>query len=111
MLRHLSRQEKQDILRQAYEMKPGLPVPLLVQPFGKWYATQEVMQDWALDLIRQTQRIREQEQAVQSISQELKHASGTKGFDIINDLSWKYAKAQAELEKLTHEWEKLVEKA
>jgi len=49
-------------LRQVYEMKPGLPVPLLVQPFGKWYATQEVMQDWALDLARQTQRNREQEQ-------------------------------------------------
>jgi ATP-binding cassette subfamily F protein 3 len=57
------------------------------------------------------QRIREQEQAVQRISQELHHASGSKGFEMINDLSWKYAKAQAELEKLTHEWEKLVEKA
>jgi ATP-binding cassette subfamily F protein 3 len=57
------------------------------------------------------QRIREQEQAVQRISQELHHASGSKGFEMINDLSWKYAKAQAELEKLTHEWENLVEKA
>jgi len=57
------------------------------------------------------QRIREQEQAVQHISHDLQHASGSKGFEIINDLSWKYAKAQAELEKLTHEWEKLVEKA
>ena len=28
----------------------------------------------------------------------------------INDLSWKYARAQAELERLTGEWEKLVEK-
>ncbi len=56
-------------------------------------------------------RIREQEQAVQRITQELRHASGSKGFEVINDLSWKYAKAQAELEKLTHEWEKLVDKA
>jgi ATP-binding cassette subfamily F protein 3 len=55
-------------------------------------------------------RIRAQEQSVQRISQELHYASGMKGFDTINDLSWKYAKAQAELEKLTHEWEKLVEK-
>ena len=62
MLRHLSLQEKQDLLRQVYEVKPGLPVPLLVQPFGKWYATRDVMQDWALDLSRQTQRNREQEQ-------------------------------------------------
>jgi ATP-binding cassette subfamily F protein 3 len=56
-------------------------------------------------------RIREQEQAVQRISRELHHASGSKSFDTINDLSWKYARAQAELEKLTGEWEKLVEKA
>jgi len=57
------------------------------------------------------QRIRKQEQAVQHISHDLQHASGSKGLEAINDLSWKYAKAHAELEKLTHEWEKLVEKA
>jgi uncharacterized coiled-coil protein SlyX len=57
------------------------------------------------------ERIREQEQSVQRISRELHHASGRHGFETINDLSWHYAKAQAELEKLTGEWEKLVEKA
>jgi hypothetical protein len=56
-------------------------------------------------------RIRDQEQAVQRIAKELRHASGSKTFETINDLSWNYAKAQAELEKLTGEWEKLVEKA
>jgi ATP-binding cassette subfamily F protein 3 len=56
-------------------------------------------------------RIREQEQAVQRISKDLHHASSRKGFETINELSWKYARAQAELEKLTGEWEKLVEKA
>ncbi len=55
-------------------------------------------------------RIRDQEQAVQHISQELHHSSGSRGFESVNDLSWKYAKAQAELERLTGEWEKLVEK-
>ncbi len=55
-------------------------------------------------------RIHEQEYAVQRLSQELHQKSGSKGFELINDLSWKYAKAQAELEKLTHEWEKLVER-
>ncbi len=63
----------------------------------------------ALDKLEQ--RIREQEQAVQHISQELHHASGSNGFKSINELSWKYARAQAELERLTGEWEKLVEKA
>ena len=56
-------------------------------------------------------KIREQEQIVQRISQQLHHASGSKGFETINDLSWKYARAQSELEKLTGEWERLVEKA
>jgi hypothetical protein len=32
-------------------------------------------------------------------------------YEALNDLSWKYAQAQAELEKLTGEWEKLVENA
>ncbi len=57
----LSIAEKQNILRGVYELKSGLPVPLLVQPFGKWYATQDVMNDWALDLAHQTQRNRDQE--------------------------------------------------
>jgi ATP-binding cassette subfamily F protein 3 len=55
-------------------------------------------------------RIHHQEESVQRISQELHYASGSKGFETVNDLSWQYAKAQAELEKLTNEWEKLVEK-
>ena len=54
-------------------------------------------------------RIREQELAVQRISQELHHAGGSKSYESLNELSWEYAQAQAELEKLTHEWEKLVE--
>jgi ATP-binding cassette subfamily F protein 3 len=62
-------------------------------------------------LERLEKQIREQEVVVQHFSQQLHHAGGSKGFETINELSWKYAKAQAELEKLTSEWEKLVEKA
>ncbi len=57
------------------------------------------------------ERIRAQEQAVQRLSQELHHAGNSKGYEALNELSWKYAQAQAELEKLTGEWEKLVENA
>ncbi len=53
-------------------------------------------------------RIREQELAVQKISQEL-HYAGGRNYEAVNKLSWKYAQAQAELEKLTGEWERLVE--
>ena len=57
------------------------------------------------------ERIRSQEQAVQRISQELHHVGGRRSYEALNELSWKYAQAQAELEKLTDEWHKLVEKA
>jgi len=62
-------------------------------------------------LERLEKQIREQELNVQHFSQQLHQASGSLGFETINDLSWKYAKAQAELEKLTGEWERLIEKA
>jgi ATP-binding cassette subfamily F protein 3 len=57
------------------------------------------------------ERIRTQEQVVGHISQELHHVGSSKGYEALNELSWKYAQAQAELEKLTGEWEKLVENA
>jgi hypothetical protein len=55
-------EDKKAILTQVFQLKPGLPVPLLVQPFGKWYATQDVMEDWAFDLARQTRRNEEHAQ-------------------------------------------------
>jgi ATP-binding cassette subfamily F protein 3 len=61
----------------------------------------------ALSLLEE--RIREQEHAVKRISQELHQAGGSKSYESLNDLSWEYAQAQAELEKLTNEWEKLVD--
>ncbi len=53
--------DKKDILRRTYGLEAGLPVPLLVQPFAKWYATGDLMADPQLDLARQTRRNREQE--------------------------------------------------
>jgi hypothetical protein len=57
----LSIPDKKDILRRAYGLETGLPVPLLVQPFAKWYATGDLMTDPELDLARQTRRNQEQE--------------------------------------------------
>src|SRR5512137_17029 len=76
MAQPLSIQERKELLCQVYELKPGLPVPLLVQPFGKWYATQDVMENWALDLARQTQRNREQEQVDDFLVPHLKSGVG-----------------------------------
>lgn len=59
---HLSLADKKTILSGVYDLKPGLPVPLLVQSFGKWYATRDRMEDWALDLAQQTGRNHDQAQ-------------------------------------------------
>ena len=61
----------------------------------------------ALSLLEE--HIREQEHAVKRISQELHQAGGSRSYESLNELSWKFAQAQAELEKLTGEWEKLVD--
>jgi hypothetical protein len=61
MPQFLSTGEKKDILRQVYEMQPGLPVPLLVQPCGKWYATRQVIEDPDGDIAWQSQFNRDQE--------------------------------------------------
>jgi hypothetical protein len=61
MPQFLSTHEKKQILRQVYAMGPGQPVPLLVQPFGKWYATRQVIEDPAADMTRQMQANRNQE--------------------------------------------------
>ncbi len=58
----LNLEDKKTILRGVYELRPNLPVPVIVAPFGKWYATRDVMEDWALDRARQALRNREQAQ-------------------------------------------------
>jgi len=60
MVGHLSTEQKQDFIRRAFQLETNIPVPILVQPFGKWYATRANMEDWESDLINQTQRYQEQ---------------------------------------------------
>ena len=62
MVDHLSTEQKEDIMRRAFQLEVNIPVPILVQPFGKWYATRANMEDWAADLAHQTERYREQQQ-------------------------------------------------
>lgn len=57
----LSVADRKEILRRVYALEPGLPVPLLVQPFAKWYATADVIADPAADIALQAQRNRDQE--------------------------------------------------
>jgi ATP-binding cassette subfamily F protein 3 len=79
------------------------------KPMARDNSRETRRQQQALSMLEE--RIRAQELAVQRISQQLHHTGSSLHYEAINELSWKYAQAQAELEKLTGEWEKLVEKA
>jgi ATP-binding cassette subfamily F protein 3 len=54
------------------------------------------------------ERIRKQEAAVQSLSGELQRAGEDKAFELMHQLSWQVAQAQATLDSLMVEWEKLA---
>ena len=53
------------------------------------------------------ERIARQEASLQRLSQELQSAGQAQSFDQVHSLSWKYARAQADLEKLLAQWEEL----
>ena len=54
-------------------------------------------------------RIETQEAALRRLNQELQMAGEAQAFDQLHQLSWKYAQAQVDLEKLTTEWERLAQ--
>jgi ATP-binding cassette subfamily F protein 3 len=60
----------------------------------------------ALDQLEE--RIRKEESTVQRLSGELEKAGRIKAFERMHELSWKIAKAQANLESMMAEWEKLA---
>ena len=60
----------------------------------------------ALELVEQ--RIHQQESTIRRLSVELQKTNGKKSFAQAHELSWQMASAQAELEKLMAEWEKLA---
>ncbi len=97
------------VLRRASPSVQTSHMILPAKPMARDNSQETRRQQQAMD--RLERRIHEQEQAVQHISQELHRAGGSQGYEAVSALSWKYAKAQAELEKLTGEWEKLVERA
>ncbi len=53
-------------------------------------------------------RIREQEALVQKLSRKLQANHQPQAYDKINELSWQFAQAQVELDRLMGEWEKMA---
>ena len=54
------------------------------------------------------ERIRQQESSIQRLSHELERAGQRSAFNRVNELSWQIARAQADLDVLMAEWEKLA---
>jgi ATP-binding cassette, subfamily F, member 3 len=54
------------------------------------------------------ERIREQETALQRLTKQMQKAGETQEFERVNQLGWQVAKAQAALEELMVEWEKVA---
>jgi ATP-binding cassette subfamily F protein 3 len=97
---------------QAADKKGGLPVsasrPVLL-PFrpllrGDSYAARKHLE--AMD--RLENRIRDQESLVKKLSHNLQNHPQKQSFEKVNDLSWKLAQAQIELDKMIGEWEQLA---
>ncbi len=60
------------------------------------------------NLERVEERIREQEQVLQRLSSEMQKAGKSQSFDRVHLLSWQVSKAQATLDELLTEWERLA---
>ncbi len=97
------------ILRRA--MSAGAPAKgqqILLRPKPMMRDNSKETRQRALDLEMLENRIREQETAIQRLSGEMQKAGGKKSFDHIQKLSWQVAQAQARLENLMAEWERLA---
>jgi ATP-binding cassette subfamily F protein 3 len=96
------------ILRRA---TPGASAParqILLAPKPMMRDNSKQTRQRTLDLSMLEERIREKEKDIQRLSGELQKAGQAGTFDKINKISWQVAQAQAALESLMAEWEKLA---
>jgi ATP-binding cassette subfamily F protein 3 len=90
---------------------PGTPAParqILLTPKPMIRDNSKQTRQRVLDLAMLEERIREKEKDIQRLSGELQKAGQAGTFDRINKISWQVAQAQAALESLMSEWEKLA---
>jgi len=85
---------------------PARQVLLPPKPLARDNSKETRRREQSLALLEE--RIREQEHTVQRMSSELQRAGGAQSFDRLNQLSWQIAQAQATLESLLAEWEKVA---
>ncbi|MCE1254405.1 MAG: ATP-binding cassette domain-containing protein [Anaerolineae bacterium] len=95
------------ILRRNAGNSNALRQTLLVQrPMARDNSKETRRRTQAMDQLEE--RIRQQESAVQKLSFELQKAGEKEAFDRIQKLSVEFARAQANLDSLMEEWEKIA---
>jgi ATP-binding cassette subfamily F protein 3 len=95
-------------VRRSSKKAPSSMQKLLMQsrPMARDNSKETRRREQSLNLVEE--RIREQELAVQRLSNDLQKAGKTQSYDRIHHLSSQLAKAQATLDDLMAEWERLA---
>jgi ATP-binding cassette, subfamily F, member 3 len=96
------------ILRHAAKTGPAPARQVLLAPRPMLRDNSKETRQRAQSLAQLEERIREQEHTIQRLSGELERAGAGNSFDRMNKLSWQVAQAQAALDHLMSEWEKLA---
>jgi ATP-binding cassette subfamily F protein 3 len=96
------------VLRKAALNSPSAGRQILLTPRPMLRDNSRETRRKALQLETLEGRIREQEASLQRLSSDLQKAGEKQAFDRMNQISWKVAQAQAALEELMAEWEKLA---
>jgi ATP-binding cassette subfamily F protein 3 len=96
------------ILRRATGLQASQvhKVLLPVRPMMRDNSKETRQRAQSLALVEE--RIREKELAIQQLSSELQRAGEKQAFERMQKLSWQVAQAQAALDSLMSEWEKLA---
>jgi ATP-binding cassette subfamily F protein 3 len=96
------------VLRRAASASTGSAHRILLTPKPLVRDNSKETHKRTQNLERVEERIREQEQALQRLSSEMQKAGRSQSFDRVHQLSWQVSKAQATLDELLTEWEKLA---
>ena len=96
------------ILRRVTSGRASKNQQILLAPKPLMRDNSKQTRQRALDLTILEERIREKESDIRRLSHELEKAGANGSFERINKLSWQVAQAQAALEGLMADWEKLA---
>ena len=96
------------ILRRGSPSQNGKGRQILLTPKPMMRDNSKQTRQRALDLAMLEERIREKETDIRRLSNELQKVGQNGAYERINKLSWQVAQAQAALESLMDEWDKLA---